>query len=704
MEFFNLTKMKLAKRLGLSFGSLTLWAVAIGAVAWWGLATVNTAMDETLAENADTSIAQDITKDIDDVLLNVWNILAHDSVAEKDEHRRALTVVRDTYRKKVEELKSHIPEPEGQRLLAEFEESLVGLRQINDQVIDLSVKGKKAEALALFAEKGQIADADVDQHLTAVISWHKARVKEADDRANATYNRTRTILGVLIALALVSASLFGFVITRSISGPITQSVAVLTKLSQGDLSQDVAADLRSRADEAGMLGRAIQATIDSLRDSLQRLAAGVDTLTSSSTQLSSVAGQSSSGARSMAERTNTVAAAAEEASANTLSVASSMEEATSNLSSVAAATEEMSATVAEIATNAERARGISERATGQAQAVSTMMQQLGQAAREIGKVTDTITDISSQTNLLALNATIEAARAGAAGKGFAVVANEIKELARQTATATEDIKAQIAGIQGSTGSAISDIEAIAGVIEEVGRIVATIAAAIEEQAAVTKDVAQNIAHASSGVQDANDRVAQTASVSKSIAEDIAGVSSSVAEVRQGGEQVFASSAELSTLAEQLSEIVQRFRGVDLRKSKAGADQSVMLAWRDEWATGIPNMDAQHRQLINLINRLHSALKRGEGAAATEAVLKELLQYTEYHFAAEEELMAHANYSGLAAQKDAHQKLVAKAKDAARRWASGDTGVTGELMDMLTNWLPQHIVKMDKSYGPYIKAA
>ena len=126
------------------------------------------------------------------------------------------------------------------------------------------------------------------------------------------------------------------------------------------------------------------------------------------------------------------------------------------------------------------------------------LQQLGSAAQEIGQVTETITNISSQTNLLALNATIEAARAaGAAGKGFAVVANEIKELARQTAGATEDIKAKISGVQSSTGGAISDIGRIVNVIQEVGGLVANIAAAIEEQATVTRDVAGNIAQARS---------------------------------------------------------------------------------------------------------------------------------------------------------------------------------------------------------------
>lgn len=185
-----------------------------------------------------------------------------------------------------------------------------------------------------------------------------------------------------------------------------------------------------------------------------------------------------------------------------------MEQAATNLSSVASATEQMSATIGEVASNSEKARHVSAKAGEQATSVSELMKQLGLAAQEIGKVTETITEISSQTNLLALNATIEAARAGAAGKGFAVVANEIKELAQQTAEATEDIKAKISGVQTSAGSAISDIEGITIVISQVGEMVSGIAAAIEEQAVVTKDIAGNIAHASTGVQDVKGRMTE----------------------------------------------------------------------------------------------------------------------------------------------------------------------------------------------------
>jgi len=356
---------------------------------------------------------------------------------------------------------------------------------------------------------------------------------------------------------LASATTIFLAIRKLVIRPLSKSVALANSIAKGDLSS---ADLIVQSgDEIGEATEALNTMKNSLRGLLNGLAHGIHTLASSATELSAVSKQTAAGSATMSERANAVAAAAEEASSNTLSIAAGMEQSTSNLSSVASATEEMSATVADISANTERARAISEQASGQAQTITDQMQKLGQAAQEIGHVTETITNISAQTNLLALNATIEAARAGAAGKGFAVVANEIKELAKQTAEATEDIKARIAGIQGSTGSAISDIGQITAVIKDVGGIVANIAAAIEEQATVTRDVAGNIAQASIGVQEANERVSQTAEVSRSIARDIAGVNAAVTGIRQGGAQVQSSALDLSKLAEELGAQVAQFK-------------------------------------------------------------------------------------------------------------------------------------------------
>jgi len=356
---------------------------------------------------------------------------------------------------------------------------------------------------------------------------------------------------------LSSAGAVYLVIRKLVIRPIRKSVELANSIANSDLS---AADLLVESgDEIGEAAVALNTMKNSLRRLLGGISNGVHTLATAATELTSVSRQTASGTATMSDKAITVAAAAEEASANTLSIAAGMEQSASNLSSVASATEEMSATVGDISANTAQARVISEKATGQAQSITAQMQKLGQSAQEIGNVTETITNISAQTNLLALNATIEAARAGSAGKGFAVVANEIKELAKQTAEATEDIKTRIAGIQGSTSVAIGEIGQITAVIKEVGGIVSSIAAAIEEQATVTRDVAGNIAQASVGVRDAHERVSQTAEVSRTIARDIAGVNAAVTDMRGGGEKVQASALELSKLAEELGAQVAQFR-------------------------------------------------------------------------------------------------------------------------------------------------
>jgi len=350
--------------------------------------------------------------------------------------------------------------------------------------------------------------------------------------------------------------ILGSFIAASIAKPLSSGVDLAKAIADGDLTQQVEI---KRKDEIGLLADALNQMSSNLRAMFKNVVDGVQTLASASTELSSISKEMTAGAESTSARANTVAAGAEQTSQNMGGVSAAMEQTTVNLSTVATASEEMTATIGEIASNAEKARKVTAEAVDSAQRVSGTMDSLGTAAKEIGKVTETISAISSQTNLLAPNATIEAARAGAAGKGFAVVANEIKELARQTATATEDIKARIEGIQSSAGNAVKDIGSVTEVIRQVNEIVSGIAAAIEEQSAVTKDIATNVAQASRGVEDANRNVAEASKAVNSMAQDIAEVNQAAGICPTPAPTILVSAEDLAKLSEQLRAVVQRFK-------------------------------------------------------------------------------------------------------------------------------------------------
>jgi methyl-accepting chemotaxis protein len=393
---------------------------------------------------------------------------------------------------------------------------------------------------------------------TEASQWQEQLVA-ANEKTRGSTSRIIWVALALGCLLAVAGSVFGgAVLTRGIALPVAQVVTHLDQIAQGDLSRDAPADLQGRGDEIGTLARGMQTMTAALRNMIQEISSGIQVLSSSSAELMNTSTGMTSGSRNASDKAHSVAAAAEEMSSNIASVAEGMEQTTANLAHVAAATEQMTSTIGEIAQNSEKARRITGEATRQAAGITQQINELGMAAREIGKVTEAITQISAQTNLLALNATIEAARAGPAGKGFAVVATEIKALAQQTARATEDIKSRIAGVQSATAGGVAEIGKVSQVILEVSEIVASIAAAIEEQSIATRDIAQNIAEASGGVADANTRVSETSIVSREIAKDIAGVDHAAGEMSAGSDHVRASAGDLSTVAEALRATVGRF--------------------------------------------------------------------------------------------------------------------------------------------------
>lgn len=372
-------------------------------------------------------------------------------------------------------------------------------------------------------------------------------------------HRIRNI-SVLIGIASIAAifAILYFIATNIISRPINRVVDGLKDIAQGE--GDLTKRLKvSSEDEIGTLAIWFNTFMEKLHDLIKQTVKVTGTVGSSSSDLLLISGEMIKSTSKTNEKTEKVSSAAEEMSMNIASVASAMEEASSNINMVAAATEEMTSTINEIARNSEHARTISERAVIRSTEASEKMNRLGVAAIDIGKVTETINDISSQTDLLALNATIEAARAGEAGKGFAVVAGEIKELSRQTADATHEIKEKIDGIQKETVETVEEIVSVVKIINEINDVIATIATSVEEQSAATREISVNIGQASKGIQEVNEKINRNAHVASVISKEITDVDHSTGEILENSDKVNQSARTLSDLSKQLSDRVGMFR-------------------------------------------------------------------------------------------------------------------------------------------------
>ncbi len=711
MKLDLLTQRRLASRLAISFGSLTLWALLLGVTGWWSVTAIDARMKQSFADLEAEAVAHEIKEDLDDELLNVWSYAVLQSEPERRERAVAIARLRSSADQRLAGLLSVAPTEEARRLLGALSGHVQTMRQLSDRVMNLAGAGKHDEATRLCASEGRAAGEKVDAAARKVQEFHRHGVAKAKTTIATQLTTSRVTLAGLGLAALVVATFFGVVVARSITAPMAEAVGLMERISDGDLTGSVSPSLRSRRDEMGDLARAIDAMSRRLREVFGEVSQTVATLAGASEEMTQSATSSATNVRSTSEKATTVAAAAEEMSANAISVANGMALATDNLATVATATEEMTSTIGEIAGNSERARAITAEATQQARQVTASMQELNRAAQAIGKVTETITTISDQTKLLALNATIEAARAGAAGKGFAVVAHEIKELARQTAEATEDIRSKIEGIQTSTTGTFADLERIAAVIEQVSENVNSTASAIEEQSIVTKDIARNVAEAVTGVKEANDRVAEISSVSQTVARDIATVNHAAGEIASGSEQVLTSAAELARLAEELRGAVARFRTESGERSPESAPGPArarppatrshreggrkFIEWTEEWSVGVEAMDAHHRKLVDLINDLHAAMRSGQGRAAIGPALEELARYTEYHFGAEEKLMTRHRCSNLAEQKTQHANFLRQVAELQRKFQAGQHGLGPEVLTTLKDWLVGHIVRKDR---------
>jgi methyl-accepting chemotaxis protein len=392
------------------------------------------------------------------------------------------------------------------------------------QVIDQATQSAKSgDMTRLGSRQGDEARAATVALATALLPELDQLLEVRIGRFQA--NARRVEVAIALAVLLVAWLLVG--LYRSATVPLHRMVATLGALASGDLTRSVPVETR---DEIGQMASALNHAITRVRDAVQAINGSAGSLASSSGELSAVSGSLRAGAEEASAQAQTVGAAAEQVS--------------HNVDAVATGTEEMSASISEIAKSASQAADVAAEAVVIAEQANQTVAKLGTSSAEVGAVVKVINEIAQQTNLLALNATIEAARAGAAGRGFAVVAGEVKELAQQTARATEEIGTRIEAIQADTRAAVEAIGGIGQVIGRINDLQATIASAVEEQTVTTNEISRTIS--------------EVAGDSKSIAVSITGITSVGAQTTDDAATTQQTAEELARTTTELREIVARF--------------------------------------------------------------------------------------------------------------------------------------------------
>ncbi|AWN45864.1 chemotaxis protein [Methylobacterium terrae] len=553
-----LNNLKILPKLSLAFGSLVAVTLAMSAVSYGSLRTIQDRIGWTDHTQAVLHGVDGILAGMVDQETGLRGYLVSADPSFLAPYRGGQTAYRAAF-DEVRRLTADNPAQQA-RLDALDRSAGAWTRDVAEREIALmAAAGTREQARALEAGGAGKAMMDALRAKAAEIRTVEAdlmagRVKEQETSFTLAYAMTLTGTAASLALALLMAVM----VSRTLVSPIRAITALMARLADGDRTIVVAG--LARRDEVGAMAQAVEvfkrnaveterlAAAQAAEDEARmRRARALDDLAKGFEQTVSGLTAGLSGAATEMEATaRAMTGVADETTRQTVTVASAASQTSANVQTVAAASEEMTASIQEIVQQVSQSSRIAARAVEDAARTNATVQRLAGTADRIGDFVATVSSIAGQTNLLALNATIEAARAGAAGRGFAVVAAEVKELAGQTGKATDEIGARIGEIQGATREAVVDIRQIAKVIEDMSTYASSIAAAMEEQGSAVQEITRNVQQAARGTEQ--------------VTGSIAGVRDGAGQTSHAASQVLGAARELSRQSEMLRQEVTRFIG------------------------------------------------------------------------------------------------------------------------------------------------